>query len=136
MKWLLAIAAVLEASTGLALMIVPAFISRLLLGAGALGTGAAVGRIAGCALLSLGLACWPSRMSAGGALPAFLAMLTYNLLVTCYLIFLGIGGECVGVLLWPAAAIHGTLTLLLVREWFTIPDSTSRPRPASRGKQG
>jgi hypothetical protein len=45
-------------------------------------------------------------------------MLTYNLLVTCYLIVLGIGGQWIGVLLWPAVAIHGVLTLLLVREWF------------------
>jgi len=46
-----------------------------------------------------------------------MAMLTYNSLVTCYLIFIGISGRWVGVLLWPAAAIHGFLTFLLVRAW-------------------
>jgi hypothetical protein len=41
------------------------------------------------------------------------ALLTYNLLVTIYLISLGIGGELVGILLWPAIALHALLTGLL-----------------------
>ena len=118
MKRLLAVAAVLEAVTGMALMIAPSVVSRLLLGADVSGVGAAVGRVAGLAMLSLGLACWPFRDPASRHAPALLAMLTYNLLVACYLTFLGIGGQFVGVLLWPAVAIHGLLTLLLVREWF------------------
>ena len=77
-----------------------------------------MGRVAGCALVSLGLACWPFRDVASRPAPALIAMLTYNLLITCYLIFLGIGGQWVGVLLWPAVAIHSLLTLLLVRAWF------------------
>jgi hypothetical protein len=77
-----------------------------------------VGRVAGCALVALGLACWPFRDASSRPAPALVAMLTYTLLVTCYLIFLGIGGQCVGVLLWPAVAIHGLVALLLVREWF------------------
>jgi hypothetical protein len=40
-------------------------------------------------------------------------MLTYNFLVTIYLTVVGIGGEFVGVLLWPAAALHAALTALL-----------------------
>jgi hypothetical protein len=39
-------------------------------------------------------------------------MLTYNLLVTIYLMYLGFGGELVGVLMWPAIAIHAVMTLL------------------------
>ena len=118
MKRLLALAAVLETVTGLALMIEPTVVARLLLGADVSGAGAAVGRVAGFALVSLGLACWPGRDLASRDVLAVRAMLTYNLLVTCYLIVLGIGGQFVGVLLWPAAVIHGLLTLLLAREWF------------------
>jgi hypothetical protein len=99
----------------LALLIAPSFVGRLLLGEGFFGAGAAVGRVAGCALLSLGIACWPSRDVGSRWTAAFAAMLTYNLLVTCYLMLLGLGGQRVGVLLWPAVAIHGLLTLLLVR---------------------
>ena len=43
---------------------------------------------------------------------ALAAILTYNLLVTMYLISLGFVGELVGILLWPAIAIHAVLTLL------------------------
>ena len=121
MKRLLTLAAVLEAATGFALLIAPSFVARLLLGDVVSGAGAAVGRVAGCALVSLGLACWPSRERAGMLIPAVWAMLTYNALVACYLTFLGIGCQFVGVLLWPAAAIHGLITLLLVREWTKAP---------------
>ena len=41
-------------------------------------------------------------------------MLTYSLLVTLYLLYLGIRGEWVGPLLWPAVAVHAVLTMLLV----------------------
>jgi hypothetical protein len=45
-------------------------------------------------------------------------MLTYNLLVTAYLVYLGLAGALVGILLWPAIAIHAALTLLFVYVWF------------------
>jgi hypothetical protein len=44
-------------------------------------------------------------------------MLTYGVLVTLYLAYLGIGGEWVGSLLWPAVAFHAILTFLLARAW-------------------
>jgi hypothetical protein len=49
---------------------------------------------------------------------ALAAMLTYNLLVTTYLMYLGFGGTLVGILLWPAIAIHAVLTLLVSYVWF------------------
>jgi hypothetical protein len=117
MKRLLGLAAVLEAATGLALMIHPPLLSHLLLGEGVSGAGMALGRVAGFALLGLGLACWPGLESAGVNTPALRALLTYNLLATLYLAFLGIGGRLVGSLLWPAVVIHAVLTLLLARAW-------------------
>jgi hypothetical protein len=127
MKRLLAVVAVLEGVTGMALMISPSIVARLLLGADLAGAGAAVGRVAGFALVSLGLACWPFREPASRHSPALLALLTYNLLVACYLIFLGIGGQFSGILLWPAVAIHGFFTLLFVRAWLR-----SEPTPDSK----
>jgi hypothetical protein len=108
-KRLLAFAAIVESITGLALMAQPALVARLLLGADLSGAGLAVGRVAGCGLLSLGLACWPRREA---ALPALRAMFTYNLLVGAYLAFLRLGGELVGMLQLPVMALHTVLALL------------------------
>ena len=118
MKKLLGVAAVIEAATGIALMIYPLLVVVLLLGVGVSGPGIALGRVAGFALLSLGLACWPNLDSAGANIPALRALLTYNLLVTLYLAYLGIDGQWVGSLLWPAVALHAVLTFLLARAWF------------------
>src|ERR1700752_4380757 len=113
LKKLLDVAAVIEAATGLALMIHPPLLPQLLLGEVVSGAGMALGRVAGFALLSLGLACWPDRESPRSNTPALRALLTYNLLATLYLAYLGLGGQSVGSLLWPAVAMHALLTLLL-----------------------
>jgi hypothetical protein len=54
-------------------------------------------------------------------------MLTYNVLVTAYLIYLGVGGELVGKLLWPAVALHAALALLFVRACMSNQTTKSRP---------
>ena len=88
MNKLLGVAAAIEAATGLALMIYPPILSRLLLGEGVFGAGIALGRIAGFALLSLGLACWPGIKPLDRNTPALRALLLYNLLATLYLAYL------------------------------------------------
>jgi hypothetical protein len=117
-RTLLAVAAVVEAVTGLALIIQPALVVRLLLGGDISGAGLAVGRVAGVGLLSLGVACWPR---AEATLPALRAMLTYNLLVAAYLGYLRFGSELAGMLLLPVVALHGALAILfarvLVQDW-------------------
>jgi hypothetical protein len=47
-------------------------------------------------------------------------MLTYGALVTLYLAYLGLTGEWVGTLLWPAVVLHAILTALLARAWFQL----------------
>ncbi len=96
MNGLLKLTAVIEGTTGLALMAVPSVVVRLLLGAEISGASIPLGRVAGFALLSLGIACWPERHPTGKAVPAFLAMLTYNPLTTLYLLRLGkvCAGQC------------------------------------------
>ena len=66
MKKLLGLAAVLEAATGLALMIHPSLVAQLLFGDGVSGAGKALSRVAGIALLALGVACWPGREAGSG----------------------------------------------------------------------
>ena len=115
MNRLLTLTALIEAATGLALTAAPSVVVRLLLGGEISGAGIPLGRVAGFGLLSLGIACWPGRDPAGNRAPALRAMLAYNSLATLYLLYLGIGREWVGPLLWPAAALHGVLSLLLWR---------------------
>ena len=125
MNLLLTLTAAIEAATGLALLVVPAVVVRLLLGGDIAGASIPIGRVAGVALLALGVACWPDRDAAHNAGPALRAMLTYNALVTLYLAHLGIGGLWVGILLWPAVATHAVLTLLLGRAWITNRQTTA-----------
>lgn len=113
MKKVLALAAAGEAATGLVLLVYPPLPVRLLFGVEIAGAGFVLSRIAGIALIALGLACWPNRDASRG----LRAMLCYGLLATMYLGRLGIGGTWVGSLLWPAFAIHALLTVLLTREW-------------------
>jgi ABC-type cobalamin transport system permease subunit len=106
MKKVLTLAAVVEAATGLALIIVPSLIGRLLFGTEFTGVANPAARVTGIALLVLGVGCWPGST-------AFCGMLTYSALVTLYLLSLAIRGEWVGPLLWPVVALHGILTVLL-----------------------
>ena len=107
---LLAIAAIAEIATGLALLAVPPLVGRLLLGAELSGVSIPVARVTGIALLALGVACWPGATALCG-------MLTYNALATLYLLYLGIRGNWVGPLLWPVVVLHAILTPLLARAW-------------------
>ena len=110
MKKVLTLAAVAEATTGLALLVVPALMGRLLLGAELTGVSIPVARVAGIALIALGIACLPGLALTG--------MLTYSAMATAYLAYVGIGGGWTGPLLWPAVVVHAVLTLLLARAWF------------------
>ncbi len=108
MNKLLTVAAVAEASMGMALLAVPLLVGRLLLGAELTGIGITVARVTGIALIGLGVACWPGTPLTG--------MLTYSALTTLYFGYLGVSGV-VGILLWPAVVAHAGLSVLLVRAW-------------------
>jgi len=113
MNRLLSFAAVAEALTGVALMAVPSIVGRLLLGTDLSGVAVPVARVAGMALVGLGVACYPGE----AASRRLSGMLAYSLLATLYLVYLGLDGEWVGSLLWLAAAIHAALTVLLAASW-------------------
>jgi hypothetical protein len=107
MKKVLVLAAVSEAATGLALVVAPSLVARLLLGEELSGMAIAVARVAGIALIALGVACWPGTTLAG--------MLTYSVAITVYLAYLGFTGGSTGILLWPAVVLHVILIVLLAR---------------------
>jgi len=109
MKKLLALAAVSEAATGLALLVYPPIVVRLLFGAEIMGVGIVIARIAGISLIALGIACWP------GSKPqwALYGMLAYSTLAMVYLAYVGLTSGR-GILLWPVVAVHAVLSILLV----------------------
>ena len=96
-----------EVATGVALLIVPSLVGQLLFGEGLTGVAIPVARVAGIALIALGIACWPG--------PPLVGMLTYGAAVTLYLAYVGFAGGLTGVLLWPAVVLHAILTALLTR---------------------
>jgi hypothetical protein len=108
MKGALAFTAVSEAVTGLAVSIAPSLVGQLLLGEQLSGVAVPVARVAGIALIALGIACWPG--------PPLVGMLAYSALVTVYLAYLGATGVADGVLLWPAVVVHAILAALLLRD--------------------
>ena len=116
MKKLLALAAVVEAATGLALIAVPGIVVRLLLGAEISGASMPLGRVAGAALLALGVACWLPRddTQSRTARGLVVAMLMYNIVATAVLAFAGIGLGLYGVVLWPAVALHAAMAVWCV----------------------
>ncbi len=107
MKRVLLLAAAGETATGLALLIGPALVGRLLLGTELTGVAVPVARVLGIALLALGVGC-----SSGSV---WLGMWIYTALATLYLAYVGIGTEWAGALLWPAVVAHAALTVLLAR---------------------
>jgi hypothetical protein len=107
MKNALMLAAVGEAGTGLALLIAPSLVGRLLLGEDLAGVAIPLARVAGIALIALAVACWPGTPRAGMAI--------YSAGVALYLAYLGFAGGASGPLLWPAVVLHVVLTALLIR---------------------
>jgi hypothetical protein len=110
MKKVLVVAAIAEAVTGLALMVMPSLLGRLLLGEELAGVAIPVARVAGIALIALGIVCWPG--------PPLVGMLIYSAAVTLYLAYLGFAGGFAGAFLWPAVALHAVLSILLGCAWF------------------
>ena len=114
---LLIVTSLVETSTGVTLLLSPPIVAGLLLGA-SLDAPAAliVGRVAGAALLSLGGVCWlarddgPSRAVRG----LIAMMLLYNCAAGAVLADAGARLGLVGVLMWPAVALHAALAVWCV----------------------
>ena len=97
--------------TGATLFAAPSLAARLLFGSDLNASGDAVGRIAGLVMLCLAVGCFPRASSA----PPLAPLLALSLLAVIFLVFVGLQGATIGVLLWPAAALHLILALLVAR---------------------
>jgi len=135
MNCLLILTGIIEVGAGLALLGFPPAAVALLLGSG-LDTPAAValGRLAGVALLALGVACWlahydPQTRAARGVIAA---MTLYNFGAAVVLGVAGTQLHPAGIALWPAVLLHAALTVwcvtdLLARPTQTTDDSSREP---------
>jgi hypothetical protein len=114
MKTLLSVTALLEAATGFALAASPSLLISLLIGS-PLDTrsGSIVGRLAGVALLTLGLVCWLARNDQQSSVTAgpVAAMLFYNVAVATLLAYARLDLGLSGIGLWPTVVLHAALAL-------------------------
>ena len=131
--YLLIATAILEAGTVLGLLIVPSVPFAPLLGL----TQAApevllVGRVAGAALLALGVASWLARgdRDSPAAFGLLTGVLIYDVAAAGILLYAGTALNTSGVAPWPAVAIHAVLAVWCVLCLW------GGPRGAGRDAQG
>jgi hypothetical protein len=107
-RQLLTIAAVIEWLAGLGLILAPGAAAALLLGAEPDSVGLMIGRVAGVALLALGIACWGARTDAGGAARSgtLIAITLYNAGAGLLLVVFAATGKAGGVMVWIAGVLH------------------------------
>jgi hypothetical protein len=106
-KNVLALAAISEIATGVALLLAPTFVGHLLFGVEMVGVTTTIARLAGIALIGLGVACWPGT--------PLLGMVTYSVAAALFLAYVGLSGGPSGMLLWPAVVAHVVLAAILSR---------------------
>lgn len=114
------VAAGLEVLTGLALVVAPSLVARLLFSSDMNAAGEAIGRISGLVMLCLAAGCWP-RTGESGRHQALVPLVALSWLAAAFLVVTGLIGANVGLLLWPAAAFHLILAALLTWTWASAP---------------
>ena len=105
----------LEVLTGVGLIVAPSLLARLLFGSDLNAAGEATGRIAGLVMLCLAAAA--GRAPPAPQAHALIPLTALSWLAAAFLIVTGLIGANVGMLLWPAAALHLILAVLLTRVW-------------------
>jgi quinol-cytochrome oxidoreductase complex cytochrome b subunit len=110
----LIVTAFVETAAGICLLFLPAVVFAALLGlVDATEEAIFIGRLAGAALLALGVASWMARTDTHT--PAQFWLLTglfiYNVAASTLIGVAGAVLKMVGVLLWPAAILHAVLAV-------------------------
>jgi hypothetical protein len=111
---LLIVTGFLEVGTGLSLLLLPAVPLALLLGLSVSAPEALlIGRVAGAALLALGVASWLARYDQHGPTQTGLltGILVYDVAAAVLLAYAGLVLSLVGVALWPAVVAHTALAV-------------------------
>jgi hypothetical protein len=108
------VTAIGEAGTGLLLLVSPSVLIALLLGVDQASQEAAIcARIAGAALLAIGVACWLGRSDERSAAQhgLLVGVLIYDVSASALLAYAGLALSMVGLALWPAVVLHAALAL-------------------------
>ena len=115
----LAVTGVLEATTGVALIVAPSLVCDVLLGQSLdPGPGQTVARVAGIALVALGAACGLSRSTLTKAVsPVVGPMLFYNLAIVFLLLQSRAETGVVGMAFWPAIGLHIAMAVWCCLTW-------------------
>jgi len=111
---LLLVTAVLEAATGLTLLVLPSLLLKLLLGVDQAAPEALfIARVAGAALLAIGVICYQTRNDKHS--PAQTGVVTgalvYNVAIAALLVYSGTVLAMAGIALWPVVVLHTALAL-------------------------
>ena len=127
MKSLRKLTALIEAGAGLGLVAVPAVVVRLLLGGELVGAGIPLGRVAGVALLALGIASWLASFETQSCAARGMvsAMAFYNLGAVFVLGAVGLQSQPVGLALWPAVILHAAMAVWCVARLLRKPVKSS-----------
>ena len=108
----LIVTAFVESVTGFLLLFLPVIPLELLLGVSQVAPETAiVGRVAGAALLALGVASWLSRNAEKSRAQhgLLIGLLIYDGIAAALLVYAGLGLNMAGIALWPAVVLHTAL---------------------------
>jgi hypothetical protein len=111
---LLIVTALGETGTGLLLLVWPPVLLALLLGVNqASPETTCCARIAGAALLAIGVACWLGRSDtrSSAQLGLLIGVLIYDVAAALILAYTGLFVTLVGMALWPAVVLHAALAV-------------------------
>jgi hypothetical protein len=127
MKNLLIVTAVIEAAAGLVLVALPSLLITLLSGSSVTTpVELTLARVAGVALLALGVACWLARHDGQGRAARGLvdAMVLYNAGVATVLVNAGLGLGLSSIGLWAVVLLHAAMAIWCVMRLWNRPGQT------------
>lgn len=107
-------AAWLEIIVGFSCVAMPDVLCRLLFAATPEGITLLFARFAGVALLGLGIACMPSKLTEP-RWSAALGLLVFNVGATVFFAWVGVATMFRGILLWPVVILHAVIAACLIR---------------------
>ncbi len=114
MKTLLIVKSVVEVFVGLALLGAPSLVVSILVGPQLTEPAAiAIARVAGVALLAIGISCWLARKDSHrpAARGLIVGLLVYDVSVILILLAARFATGLVGIGLWPAVILHSVLAI-------------------------